>query len=88
MSQKTSDHRSTTTAKKKSTPVYLVDAAGKVQYVLVPAEQYQQVRSLPESDQCYTAQTYPLQERVAHTAGWDDPEMAAYDHYDIHRKHR
>jgi hypothetical protein len=26
-----------------------------------------------------TAETYPMQERAALTAGWDDPELDAYD---------
>ena len=67
-------------------PAYVVDGTGEVQYVLLPAKQYQRVRPLLESEGFSIRDTYSHQEKVAHAAGWDDPRMAAYDNYDVHRR--
>ena len=63
-------------------PLPVVDAAGKVAYVLLPADLYQRVRLLLESDDLDVRQTYPLQEQITRAEGWDEPEMDDYNDYD------
>lgn len=65
--------------------MYLVDATGTVQYVLVTTAQYRRVRLLRESDAFFVAESYPLQDQMAHAARWNDPAMDAYDTYHAHR---
>ena len=67
-------------------PVLVVDDATQKQYVLLPADAYQRVRSLIDADAFDVSETYVLQERVAGAAGWDDPAMDDYNDYDTHRK--
>ena len=83
MPSKTAHHRPISVADQPA--VYLVDATGTVQFVLVPAAQYRCVRPLLESDAFSIAESYPLQEQMARAAGWSDPAMDVYDTYDAHR---
>lgn len=60
--------------------VTVVDPATNSSYVLLPVEEYVRL-----SGEQLVRESYPLQEEVAHAAGWDDPEMDDYDNYDAHR---
>ncbi|MEX0724761.1 MAG: hypothetical protein WEB58_23410 [Planctomycetaceae bacterium] len=37
-------------------------------------------------DEIDITETYSAQSAAAGTAGWDDPAIDAYDHYDAHRR--
>ncbi len=66
-------------------PVYLEDGSTHDTYVLLPADMFRRLRPLFEPDEVRIRETYPAQEQVAHTEGWDDPAMDEYDRYDAHR---
>jgi hypothetical protein len=67
-------------------PLYLVDAANN-RYVLLRAEQFEKVKALIGDDvnENDSRALYPLIEQSFGKAGWDDPEMDAYNDYDAHR---
>lgn len=69
-------------------PVFVVDGDTQEQYVLLPAETYQKIRALIDDDTFDIRETYPLQEKAAGAAGWDDPAMDDYNDYDSHRKNQ
>ncbi len=50
-------------------------------FVLVPAEEFERVRSLLEVD-FDLRETYTAQLAAAMRAGWDDPAMDDYNNYD------
>lgn len=60
-------------------PVYVVDDKKHAVYVLLPAENFQQVRALIGPDVFAISESYPLQESVAASEGWNDPRMSDYD---------
>jgi hypothetical protein len=66
------------------TPVYLVDAATNVRYVLMRADQYEKVKALFEPDDIDPREAYPLADEVM-KEDWDDPAMDVYNDYDAHR---
>ena len=66
-------------------PPRIVDPRTNKAYVLVAAEQYDRIKALLERDDSL-GDTYPAQTESALRAGWGDPAMDAYDHYDEHRK--
>jgi hypothetical protein len=67
-------------------PLYLVDARNN-RYVLLRAEQFEKYRAIfgDEAEPNETSAWYPLVEQSFLRAGWDDPEMDAYNDYDAHR---
>lgn len=67
-------------------PVFVVDGNTQQQYVLLPAETYQKIRELIGGEAFDIRETYPLQDRVAADAGWNDPAMDEYNDYDANRK--
>jgi hypothetical protein len=67
-------------------PVFVVDSDTQQQYVLLPADTYQRIRALIDEDALDIRETYPMQEQVAASAGWDDPAMDDYNDYDAHLK--
>lgn len=60
-------------------PLRVVDSQSNKEYVLVPAEAYEEIL---EAQLAALRETYPAQEAVARAQGWDDPIMDEYDHYD------
>ncbi len=66
-------------------PVEVVDPATQKVYLLVPREQYERLRPLFEEEPISALEQRELVRRAGRRAGWDDPEMDAYDHYDEHR---
>jgi hypothetical protein len=66
-------------------PVPVVDERTQQLYYLVSADQFEQVRALFASDDVNPRDMYPLIAKTAGDAGWSDPTMDAYDHYDEHR---
>lgn len=61
-------------------PVTVIDPETNSAYVLVSADEYVRL-----SGEQAVVDSYPLQEAVAHSAGWDDPAMDDYNDYDKHR---
>jgi hypothetical protein len=61
------------------TPVRLIDPDTNQQYVLVPVEVYDQLRS--EDSDPDPRDLYPALHRALHDEGWDDPQMDEYNRY-------
>jgi hypothetical protein len=85
MTPKLSDDQRQAIEEHGGAPVYVVDAATNANDVLLRAEQYEQFQAIFEREESHPREFYPLIERSFLKAGWDDPAMAAYDHYDEHR---
>ncbi len=66
-----------------ATPV--VDPSTNRVYILVPKETYERLKPLFEEDPLTLEEQRHLLRGAGRRAGWDDPEMEAYDHYDEHR---
>jgi hypothetical protein len=65
--------------------VELLDEQTHQSYVLMPAEEFQRLKHVAESD---LSETYAAQVESAMRAGWDDPSMDEYNDYDTHRGSR
>ena len=66
-------------------PFSVMDPATKKLYVLVAQEQYERLKPLFEDESLSLEEQRQLLHDAGRRAGWDDPEMDAYDHYDEHR---
>jgi hypothetical protein len=66
-------------------PIEVVDPATNKVYLLVPREQFERLKPLFEDEPLSTAEQRELLRQAGRRAGWDDPQMDAYDHYDEHR---
>jgi hypothetical protein len=67
-------------------PVHIVDADTNVHYVLMRAEQYENLSALfADGEQFDPRQLYTLMAKSAAAAGWDDRDMDAYNDYDAHK---
>ena len=66
-------------------PVPVVDPETKAVYFLVSSDLFERVRGVIGDDVLDIRETYAAQSAVADLAGWDDPEMDAYDDYDAHK---
>jgi hypothetical protein len=68
-------------------PVHLVDGPTNVHYVLMRADQYEILSGLlAEGEEFDARELYPLMAKSAASAGWDDPDLDAYNDYDAHKK--
>jgi hypothetical protein len=66
--------------KEDGSPVHLVDVDTNTHYVLMRAEQYENLKSLlVEDEELDPRVLYPLMAKSAAAAGWDDPEMDVYN---------
>jgi hypothetical protein len=65
-------------------PLELVDELTHTVYVLIPAEQFEQMKSASGEDEL--DETYVAQVESAVQSGWDDPRMDEYNDYDAHRQ--
>ena len=63
-------------------PVRLVDEQTRRVYYIISAEQFEAVQALLAEGEFSPRELYPLISRTAAAAGWDDPAMDVYDHYD------
>jgi hypothetical protein len=67
-------------------PVRLTDPETQQEYVLLPAEVYERLKSLLYDDSEFDpARGYALADEVL-KEDWDDPKMAEYDRYEEHRR--
>ncbi len=55
-------------------------------YVLLSMDVFEQVKALVGGEDFALSDTYRAQLDAAMKAGWNDPEMDAYNNYDGHRK--
>jgi len=67
------------------TPVRVVDPRTQRVYVLIADEQFDRLRALLDMEPLTIDQQRIAIGDAGKQAGWDDPEMDAYDHYDTHR---
>jgi hypothetical protein len=85
MTTKLPDEVRRAVAEKAGGPVYVDDSEAHTTYVVLSAVQFEHLRVAGEAEESSLVDSYPLQETVARAAGWDDPLMDDYDHYDAHR---
>ncbi len=63
------------------------DPEANQEYVILPAEIYNRLRSILSDDGDWTPEEQlRLLAESGKRAGWDDPEMEVYDNYDENRK--
>ena len=67
-------------------PVELVDEVSQARFILLPAEQFERIKTLLSSDDFDVRETYAAQSAALAAAGWDDPALDIYNDYDAHRK--
>jgi hypothetical protein len=63
-------------------PIQVEDAQSNAQYVLLPLEVYQRIRSI-FGDEFDISDTYVAQDEALAKV-WDDPELDVYDNYEGH----
>lgn len=66
-------------------PLQLVDEQTRRVYYIISAEQLDAVEALLAEGEFTPREAYPLTAKTAAAAGWDDPAMDVYDHYDEQR---
>ena len=85
MNPKLTDEQRQALQAQPDAPVPVIDEQTATLYVLVRADLYERMKALLEED-FDLSDTYPAQMESAMRAGWADPEMDDYDHYDENRK--
>src|SRR5207248_3062260 len=63
-------------------PCSVVDPRTRKTYVLLSLEAFDKIKAIVPDGEAPLSDTYPAQIDSAMKAGWDDPLMTAYDHYD------
>lgn len=63
----------------RGAPLLVEDEQRHVTYVLVSLREYERIRPLFGEAEFPIRESYPLQNAVATSAGWDDPHMDSYD---------
>lgn len=63
-------------------PVPVIDPETKAVYFLVTGEVFERLKRFLGDESMSPEDAYAAQSAVAGAAGWDDPEMDVYDHYD------
>ncbi|MSR59463.1 MAG: hypothetical protein EXS05_17770 [Planctomycetaceae bacterium] len=86
MTPKLTDEMRDELSRRIGEPLTVEDDQTHIQYVLLPLDVYERVRAVFDDGTFDVAETYAAQSQVAGAVGWDDPEMAVYDRYDLHRK--
>jgi hypothetical protein len=65
-------------------PLEVVDPGTRQVYVLISRDQYARLRPLLEDSALSLDNQRQLLADAGRRAGWDDPAMDIYDHYDEH----
>jgi hypothetical protein len=73
-------------ASRPGEPVEVIDNVSHSRFVLLPAEQFERIKSLLTSDEFDVRETYEAQNAALAAAGWDDPELDVYNDYDANRQ--
>jgi hypothetical protein len=63
-------------------PLELIDEQTHIVYLLVPADEFQRLKTAGADE---LGDTYAAQIESAMQAGWNDPRMDDYNDYDAHR---
>ena len=63
-------------------PARLLDPETSAEYVVVPVALFERFRSLISDDPVNDEEEAQLLREAGEVAGWNDPEMAVYDHLD------
>ena len=79
MTPKLSDDQRQALDAEGGAPVFVFDDQRHMTYVLLPAQDFQRIRSLLQGEDFPVRESYPLQDAVAAAEGWADPAMDAYD---------
>ena len=66
-------------------PIELVDPDTNKIYFLIGREQYERLKPLFEDDPLSEPEQREVLRQAGERAGWNDPEMDAYDRYDAER---
>ena len=69
----------------QGSPVPILDEQTQQVYYLISADQFEKVCALLAEEEFDPREMYPLIAKTAAEAGWADPIMDEYDHYDEHR---
>ncbi len=67
-----------------NSPVRVIDPRTQRVYVLIADDQFDRLRSLIDIEPLSIDQQRVALRDAGKRAGWDDPEMDAYDQYDQH----
>ena len=67
-------------------PTLVIDPETNEQYWLLTKDRFEEVRRIFESDPVSSCEQRMLLRAMGNRAGWDDPEMDAYDDYDAQRR--
>jgi hypothetical protein len=68
--------------KEGGSPVHLVDIATNIHYVLMRADQYENLSALiAEGEEFDPRELYPVMAKSAAAAGWDDPDLDVYNDF-------
>jgi PHD/YefM family antitoxin component YafN of YafNO toxin-antitoxin module len=70
---------------REGSPVAVLDEHSQRVYYLISAEAFERVRPLLMEEEFQPRELYPLIAKTAGEAGWGDPAMDAYGHYDEQR---
>jgi hypothetical protein len=84
MTAKLSDELRQEIEKQGDHPIEVIDPGTQKVYFLIPREQYERLKPLFENEPLSAAEQQELLRQAGRRAGWDDPEMDAYDRYDDH----
>ncbi len=68
-------------------PMPVIDPVTQKVYVLMAGDVFDRFKALFDDEPFDLRETYAAQSATAGVAGWDDPEMDVYDHYDAHKPH-
>jgi hypothetical protein len=72
---------------KGTEPIRAIDPATSAEYVLLPAEVYDRLKSLLAADGEWAEGPYAAAMEVFARDGWDDPRMDVYDELDPRQHH-
>ncbi|MFV0443930.1 MAG: hypothetical protein ACK5Q5_10195, partial [Planctomycetaceae bacterium] len=70
---------------REGSPLRVVGADDLTEYVIISSEQFERLRALFDQGSLSHTEQGELLRAAGKRAGWDDPEMDAYDNFDSHR---
>jgi hypothetical protein len=79
MTTQITDQQRAAIAAEGDRPVEVIDPQTNRLYVLICQEQYERLKPLFEDEPVSESEQRDLLRRAGQRAGWDDPEMDAYD---------
>ena len=66
-------------------PMPVIDPVTQKVYVLMAGDVFERFKALFDDEPWDISEADAAQSAAAGAAGWDDPEMDVYDHYDSHK---